>query len=75
MRRVGNACRHCGSPARGHPCWHYISRDYDETDAPAPCVLEQQREEYEAGRRTAWVIGAFLAAMAIGSWLMLVAVL
>lgn len=71
MRRVGHACRHCRSPSRGHPCWYYLLPGYDPDDEP-PCLRDQRNEEYEAGRRMAWIIGSAVAIAAIGAWLMAV---
>lgn len=31
-------CKHCGSPSQENgPCWHWLHREYDGSDAPCLC--------------------------------------
>ena len=50
MMKPGTPCRHCGSPAKGHPCW-YERASFEKHDPPcqredrADARLTQRRRE------------------------------
>ena len=73
--RSARACAHCGSPARGNPCFERIDRAdfYRRSGADAPCECDEARDcaERRARRKEraalAW-LGIVLAIGAAWIW-------
>jgi len=54
------ACRHCGSPARGNPCWYFINHPkYSGSDPP--CAED---DYYENERPHPWITITVIVSLA-----------
>ena len=53
MQSNPRACRDCGSPAEGNPCWYYLRRKYYGGDPPCLCRA-YDREQAALTRRRVW---------------------
>ena len=60
------ACRHCGSPAKGNPCWWSMKNPERANQDEPPCMDDFDIEQYKAReRRRHKLFHGFLIAAAI----------
>lgn len=68
---MGTPCRHCGSPARGRPCYWAYDRPDEHASFDAPCDVDIYHERIDASNlrvRRIWLAVVSVVGIGIVWW-------